>query len=112
MTADKNTFLKTTRKIVEYVGREYSDAGEYQLAMINLNLPALIEHQLPADVANTMAVEIWKMARCTYNKKIEARLSATRNEFMRRLLDSALKHFGTRWKPTKTGLTLMQLRTS
>ena len=73
VTAGKDAFLKTMRKITEYVGREYSDAGEYRLAMINLNLPALVEPQLPADVANMMAVEIWKMARCTYNKKMEAR---------------------------------------
>ena len=46
---------------------------EYHLAMINLNLPALVEPQLPADVANVMAVGIWKMARRTYDKKMEAR---------------------------------------
>jgi hypothetical protein len=74
VTAGKDTFLKTTRKIAEYVGREYTDAGEYRLAMINLKLPALVEPQLPADVAtNVMTVGIWKMARCTYNKKMEAR---------------------------------------
>jgi hypothetical protein len=38
VTAGKDTFLKTTRKIAEYVGREqYTDAGEYRLAMINLD---------------------------------------------------------------------------
>jgi hypothetical protein len=73
MTAGKDTFLKTTRKIAEYVGREYTDAGEYRLAMINLNLPALVEPQLPTDVTNMMAVEIWKLARCTFDKKTEAR---------------------------------------
>jgi hypothetical protein len=73
VTAGKDTFLKTTQKIAEYVGREYTDAGEYHLAMINLNLPALVEPQLPADVANVMAIEIWKLARRTYNKKMEAR---------------------------------------
>ena len=72
--AGKDTFLKTMRKIAEYVGREYTDAGgEYRLAMINLNLPARVEPQLPVDVVNVMAVEISKMARCTYNKKMEAR---------------------------------------
>ena len=83
LTAGKDTFLKTTRKIAEHVGREYSDAGEYRLAMINLDLPALVvEPQLPVDIANVMAVEIWKMARHTYNKKIEA-VTATSNEYMR-----------------------------
>ena len=73
VTAGKDTFLKTTRKIAEYVGREYTDAGEYRLAMINLNLPTLVEPQLPADGAGMMEVEIWKMARRTYSKKSEAR---------------------------------------
>jgi hypothetical protein len=72
VTAGKDTFIKTTRKITEYVGREYSGAGDYRLAMINLNLPALVKLQLPADVANVMAVDIWKMSRSTYNKKMEA----------------------------------------
>jgi hypothetical protein len=63
VTAGKDTFLKTTRKIAEYVGREYTDAGEYRLAMINLNLPALVEPQLPMDITNMMAVKIWKLAR-------------------------------------------------
>ena len=55
------------------MGRENSDAGEYRLAMINLNLPALVEPQFPVDIANMMSVEIWKMARHTYNKKMEVR---------------------------------------
>jgi hypothetical protein len=58
VTAGKDTFLKTTRKIAEYVGCEYTDAGEYRVAMINLNLPALVEPQLPMNVTNMMAVEI------------------------------------------------------
>jgi hypothetical protein len=62
---------------VEYVGGEYTNAGEYHLAMINLNLPVLVEPALPADAANAMVIEIWKMARRTYDKKIEAR---NRNE--------------------------------
>ena len=94
------------------MGREYSDAGEYRLAMINLNLPALLEPQPPADVANMMAVEIWKMARCTYTTRRWRRVTATSNEFTRRLSDSALKHFTTEWKATMTGLPSMKLRTS
>ena len=73
VTAGKDTFLKTTRKIAEYVGREYSDAGEYRLAMINLHLVTLVEPPFPADGTDTMAVEIWKMSRRTYNKKVEGR---------------------------------------
>ena len=48
-TSGKDTFLKTTRKIAEYVSREYSDAGEFRLAMMDMNLPDLVEPQLPAD---------------------------------------------------------------
>jgi hypothetical protein len=73
VTTGKGTFLKTTRKIAEYVGREYSGAGEYRLAMINLNLPALVEPQLLDGTANAMVVEIWKMARHAYEKKSESR---------------------------------------
>jgi hypothetical protein len=69
VNAGKDTFLKTTRKIAEYIGREYSGAGEYRLAMINLDLPPLVEPQLPAATANVMVVEMWKMARRTYEKK-------------------------------------------
>jgi hypothetical protein len=66
VTAGKDTFLKTTRKIAEYVGREYTDAGEYRLAMINLDLAPLVEPVLPAaDNANGMVLELWKMSRRT-----------------------------------------------
>ncbi len=74
VTSGKDAFLKTTRKITECVlGRECNDAGDYRLAMINQNLPALVEPQLPADAAPPMAVELRKMARRTYDKKVEAR---------------------------------------
>jgi hypothetical protein len=72
VNAGKDTFLKTTRKIAEYVGRVYTDAGEYRLAMINLDLAPLVEPALPADNANAMVIEIWKMSRRTHDKKIEA----------------------------------------
>ena len=38
--------------------------------MINLNLVTLVEPPFGTD---TMAVEIWKMSRRTYNKKVEGR---------------------------------------
>ena len=73
VTAGKDTFLKTTHKIAEYVGRVlYNDAGEYRLAMINLSLAALVEPPLPADGAGMMIIEIWKIERRNYQKKIEA----------------------------------------
>jgi hypothetical protein len=52
------------------VGHEYTDAGDYRLAM-------MLEPALPADNANGMVIEIWKMSRRAYDKKIEAR---NRNE--------------------------------
>jgi hypothetical protein len=33
---------------VRVMGREYTDAGEYRLAMINLDLAPLVEPVLPA----------------------------------------------------------------
>ena len=71
VTSGKDAFLKTTCKIAEHVGREHNNAGD--LAMINQNLPALVEPPLPADAAPPMVVELWKMARRTYDKKVEVR---------------------------------------
>lgn len=73
VTSGKDTFLKTTRKIAEYVSREYSDAGEFRLAMMDLNLPAIVEPAFPEDAGNMMQIEMWKIARRTYDKKLEAR---------------------------------------
>ena len=56
VTIGTDSFLKTTRNLSEYVASEYTDAGEYRLAMINLVLDALVEPQLPADPDNRFQV--------------------------------------------------------
>jgi hypothetical protein len=73
VTAGKDTFFKTTRTIAEYVSRRYDDAGEFRLAMIDLQLDALVEPDGPNDVGNMMQMERWKMAMRSFDKKKEAR---------------------------------------
>mmetsp|Transcript_13488 Transcript_13488/g.19438 ORF Transcript_13488/g.19438 Transcript_13488/m.19438 type:complete len:102 (+) Transcript_13488:37-342(+) len=41
VTAGKDTFLKTTRKIDEYVSTQYSEVGEFRNRMIDLKLSTL-----------------------------------------------------------------------
>ena len=59
--AGKDTFLKTTWEIAEYVGREFDDAGEFRTGMVELALPALVAPTCPANANNAFEVEIWKM---------------------------------------------------
>jgi hypothetical protein len=73
VTSSKERFLKTTRKIAEYVSREYSNAGEFCLAMIDVNLPALVEPVPPTDLANVMQLERWKMGMRNHNKNLQSR---------------------------------------
>jgi len=69
----KDTFAKTTREIAEYVGREFDDAGEFRTGMVAMRLPDLTEPVAPADNAGVVAVELWKLARRTYEKSLEVR---------------------------------------
>jgi hypothetical protein len=73
VTSGNDTFLKTTRKIAEYVSREYSDAGEFRLAMIDMNLPGLVEPTPPTDMANIMQLERWKMGMRNHDKDVQSR---------------------------------------
>jgi hypothetical protein len=47
VTTGKETFLKTTRNIAEYISHTYTDAGEFCLAMITQVLPPLVEPPFP-----------------------------------------------------------------
>jgi hypothetical protein len=69
----KDTFAKTTREIAEYVGREFDDAGEFRTGMVEMQLRPLDEPVPPADPNQVVEFELWKMARCTYEKQLEAR---------------------------------------
>jgi hypothetical protein len=69
VTTGKETFLKTTRTIGEYISHTYKDAGEFRLAMITQVLPTLVEPTFPVApagaaagaVPNFMEVERWKI---------------------------------------------------
>jgi hypothetical protein len=80
--------------------------------MINLNLPALVEPQLPADPADGMAVESWKMARRTYNKKFEARNQNEQRIYALTPSDNAPKHHATEWRLTMIEVTPTHARAS
>ena len=69
----KDTFAKTTREIAEYVGREFDDAGEFRTGMVEMQLRPLDEPVPPADPNQVVEFELWKMARRTYEKQLEAR---------------------------------------
>jgi hypothetical protein len=60
--AGKDTFLKTTREIAEYVGRTFDDAGEFRTGLVEMSLPELIEPAEPSKEASFGQVEKWKIA--------------------------------------------------
>jgi hypothetical protein len=72
VTSAKESFLTTTRKIAEYVSRQYDDAGEFRTGMIDLVLPTLT---MPADPATLdfVQVELWKIQLRTHTSKVVAR---------------------------------------
>jgi hypothetical protein len=69
----KDTFVQTTREIAKYVGREFDDAGEFRMGMVEMALRPLEEPAPPADPNQVVEFELWKMARRTYEKQAEAR---------------------------------------
>ena len=70
--AGGDTFAKTTRKIAEYVARNYNDAGDFRTAMIDLDLPDIQAPTNP-DVSKPLEFEMWKIALRKFRKKKEAR---------------------------------------
>jgi len=55
--AGKDTFLKTTKEIAEYIGTHYNDAREFRTGMVELCLPYIVGPKLPADSAKAVK---WK----------------------------------------------------
>jgi hypothetical protein len=60
--AGRDTFIKTTREIAEYIGRTYEDAGEFRTGMVELSLPDLVEPEPPKDEKSFVQAERWKQA--------------------------------------------------
>ena len=81
VVSGKETFTKTTRDIAEYVGRQFEEAGEFRTAMVDMELAPLVEPTAPTDTTNVVALELWKMARRTYEKKVEARRSTSQRVY-------------------------------
>ena len=57
----KELFKNTTREIAEYVSRNYDKAGEFRLALIQMELPAITEPAAPAHDAGLAVVERYKL---------------------------------------------------
>ena len=75
VVSGKDTFAKTTREIAEYAGKEFDDASEFQTGMVEMTLPTLVKPAPPAAMdTSQISFELWKMARRTYEKKVEARI--------------------------------------
>jgi len=72
VTSGKETFLSTTRKVAEYVSRQYDDAGEFRTGMIDQVLPPLSMPADPLDPASMVQVEMWKIALRSYTKNVDA----------------------------------------
>jgi hypothetical protein len=60
--AGKDTFLKTTREIAEYVGCTFDDAGEFRTGLVDMKLPELIEPVAPSKDASFAELEKWRLA--------------------------------------------------
>ena len=71
VVSGKDTFVKTTREIAEYVGREFDDAGEFQTRMVEMRLMPLTEPAVPTN-DDQIRFELWKMACRAHEKQTEA----------------------------------------
>jgi hypothetical protein len=69
---DKDMFMKTTRKIAEYVSRQYDDADEFRIGMVRFELVPLAEPMLPEDNAMVVELKLSEMAQRHYEKQREA----------------------------------------
>ena len=73
VAAGRDTFMKTTRSIAEYVGQSYDDASDFRTGMVNLELPAVDAPEDPLDDAGAVRLELWKLARRRYELALENR---------------------------------------
>ena len=73
VAAGRDTFMKTTRSIAEYVGRSYDNASDFRTGMVNLELPAVDVPEDPPDDAGAVGLELWKLARRQYELALENR---------------------------------------
>ncbi len=64
------TFQKTTRKIAEYIGREFDEDREFRTGLVRVNLPRLIE-PVPQDDPNEnrLGFQMWTFEPARYKKE-------------------------------------------
>jgi hypothetical protein len=72
VVSGKDTFLKTTREIAEYVSRTYENAGEFRTGMVDLSLPTLHKPPRPTGATaeatpSVFDIEEWKTAMRNYD---------------------------------------------
>jgi hypothetical protein len=73
VTDDAESFMLTTRKIAEYVSKNFDDAKELRLGMVNMSLDPLDEPTAPTDADNVIEVTRWKLQMSSHMKLVEAR---------------------------------------
>ncbi|GAX19421.1 hypothetical protein FisN_4Lu403 [Fistulifera solaris] len=81
VVAGKETFTETTKQIALYVSREFPDAGEYRVGMVELRLEELVRPEPPADRNDPVALELWKDEKDAVRKKMEKRERASGQVF-------------------------------
>jgi hypothetical protein len=68
----KDTFTKMTRKIAKYVSCQHDDTSKSRIGMEQLELTPLTEPTPPTADASVVILELWKIARRVYEKKLKA----------------------------------------
>ena len=59
--SSQDLFFKTTQEIAKYVAREIPNAGEFRIAMLNMDMPELTKPTNPADKDDIEEVETYKL---------------------------------------------------
>ena len=71
--SSQDLFANTTRQIAEFVAREYENAGDFRLGIIEMKLPALATPTAPADKNDLLEMELFKNAVKEYSAETNHR---------------------------------------
>ena len=80
-SSSQELFTTTTKRIREYVARELRDAGDFGTGLSELSLPHLTEPDPPADMADVVAMERYKMNLKTFIDRQNQRRANTEKVF-------------------------------
>ncbi|KAL7565784.1 hypothetical protein ACA910_015565 [Epithemia clementina (nom. ined.)] len=72
--SNQDLYTTATKEIAEYVAREYDQAGEFRLGLINLKLPALTPLTAQDSDASLAGIEVYKMDLKEYRDKARKRV--------------------------------------